>query len=259
MPDDCKDNCGGNLWKMVQVPHKWDKGRMVESSVRCECFWRKKKAAILTAARIPDRYTHCSLADFSTDHASAHSSLSVARLAAGRFVEDYPIEKSGILFVGPVGVGKTHLACAMLKELIELKGIASLFYSYADMLTEIRNTYSNGGERRFYRDQDGNEWNTESQILNHVIGVEVLLLDELGKVKASEWVLDKVREIIGGRYNKGRTTLATTNFPLAGSAKDILLEHKIGTDMVSRLREMCRVVQVDGADFRQRVQSAGFR
>jgi len=145
-----------------------------------------------------------------------------------------------------------------LRELI-LAGHSGLFYSYADLLTEIRNTYNDSGSRKFLTDPDGNRWETESQILNHVINVDVLLLDELGKVKASEWVLDKVREIIGGRYDKKRTTLVTTNFPLdpkpvSGKLAEIPLQDKVGADTVSRLREMCHIVEMEGSDYRHIVK-----
>jgi DNA replication protein DnaC len=146
------------------------------------------------------------------------------------------------------------LACAALRELV-LAGHSGLFYSYADLLTEIRNSYNDNGGLKYFTDPDGNRWETETQILNHVINVEVLLLDELGKVKATDWVLDKIREIIGGRYAKKNTTLITTNYPLdQKKPKDVLLQEKIGEDMVSRLREMCNIVEMEGTDFRHIVK-----
>src|SRR4029077_486072 len=163
-------------------------------------------------ARVPERYSGKKLEEFEIDFKGG--SLEQARFIAGKMVQEYPAEKAGLLFVGRVGIGKTHLASAVLRELIVTRGVAGLFCSYAELLTEIRDTYNDNGGAKYFRDEDGNRWGTESQILNHVINVDVLLLDELGKVKASEWVLVKVREIIGGRYDKKRTTLVTTNFPL---------------------------------------------
>jgi DNA replication protein DnaC len=207
---------------------------------------------LLKAARIPERYTG-GFGDYQIDFPGG--TLERARFIAATMVQKYPEEKEGLLFMGPVGIGKTHLACAVLRELI-LARHSGLFYSYADLLAEIRNTYNDNGGLKYFTDPDGNRWETESQILNHVINVDVLLLDDLGKVKASEWVLDKVREIIGGRYDKKRTTLVTTNYPLdtkraPGKPAEIPLKDKIGADMVSRLREMCRLVEMEGVDFRQ--------
>jgi DNA replication protein DnaC len=238
---------------MQNVPDRRDPALLCEVAVRCDCFQEKRRVLLLKASRIPGRYAG-GFDDFQTDFPGSNQSLELAKMFATDMVKEYPIQKTGLMFVGPVGIGKTHLACAVLRGLI-LRGIAGLFYSYADLLTEIRNTYNDNGTVKYFRDQDGNRWETESQILNHVINVEVLLLDELGKVKASEWVLDKIREIIGGRYDKKRTTLVTTNFPvdpkrISGQPQEIPLQDKIGADMVSRLREMCRLVEMEGPDYR---------
>jgi DNA replication protein DnaC len=243
--------CHGTALKVMTVPSKIHPSRMREVFVPCDCFYERRKSQLLKAARIPERYAG-GFGDYQIDYPGG--SLERARFTAAKMVEEYPGEKAGLLFVGPVGIGKTHLACAALRELV-LAGHSGLFYSYADLLTEIRNSYNDNGSLKYFTDPDGNRWETESQILNHVINVEVLLLDELGKVKASEWVLDKIREIIGGRYARKHTTLITTNYPLdQKKPKDILLQEKIGEDMVSRLREMCHIVEMEGPDYRHIVK-----
>jgi DNA replication protein DnaC len=114
------------------------------------------------------------------------------------------------------------------------------------------------------------------EILRPIFEAEVLVLDELGAVKSSEWVWDTVSHILNSRYNEKKTTIITTNFPnlppgdvqtSRGSASDSArqaargetLGDRITERMRSRLLEMCRVVQMEGADFRQKVQSANFR
>jgi DNA replication protein DnaC len=99
-----------------------------------------------------------------------------------------------------------------------------------------------------------------------------LVLDELGAVKPTEWVWDTVSLILNTRYNDNRTTIITTNFddqPAAGAGGAIsparaasrgeTLGDRIGERMRSRLHEMCRVVTLDGTDFRQKFRSANFR
>lgn len=244
--------CHGSTWKRERVPSKRDPARLREVAVRCDCFYETRTARMLKAARIPDRYSG-GFDSFQIDRRGG--SLEQALFMAAKMVEEYPAERAGLLFVGRVGLGKTHLATAALRELILTRGVTGLFCSYAELLTEIRATYNDNGGAKYFRDEDGNRWETESQILNHVINVDVLLLDELGKVKASEWVLDKVREIIGGRYDKKRTTLVTTNFPLdTKEPTEIALQEKIGADMVSRLREMCHIVEMEGQDYRHIVK-----
>ncbi len=250
----CQD---ADSWIYKQIPDELHPGKTRTVVERCECFYDKRRAALHKRSRIPEQYSN-GFSEYKENYYGADPSLGMAKLTAMRMMNEYPSEKAGLLFIGPLGVGKTHLACSVLRGLID-KGISGLFYSYADLLSEIRATYNDTGSAKYFIDEDGNRWETESQILNHVINVEVLLLDELGKVKATDWVLDKIREIIGGRYDKKRTTLITTNFPLTapqrapGVGAQILLQEKIGADMVSRLREMCTLVEMRGIDYRSRV------
>ncbi len=242
--------CEGTGWKTVVIPGK------ASRVTRCECRLDARTARLLKAAEIPARYEHCSLAEFVTDFAGAHRSLTAARLAAGRFVEEYPLEKTGLLFIGPIGTGKTHLAVGTLQELLRSKGTPCRFCDYRELLKEIQNSYNPSVQT------------TELEILLPVFDAEVLVLDELGAVKPTEWVWDTVSLILNTRYNDKRTTIITTNFSdqpagqssgARGAAREETLGDRIGERMRSRLHEMCRVVQMDGIDFRQKVQSANFR
>jgi DNA replication protein DnaC len=243
----------------VEAPGK---GRRV---TRCDCRTDVRVNLLLQAAHIPARYEHCTLADFATDFTGAHRSLAASRLAAGRFVEEYPLEKTGLLFIGPIGTGKTHLAVGIIQELVRSKGVPCLFCDYRELLKEIQNSYNASVQA------------TELQILRPVFESEVLVLDELGAVKPTEWVWDTVSHILNSRYNEKKTTIVTTNFlnlppgelqvsrGLSASeaarqaVRNETLGDRITERMRSRLHEMCRVVQLEGADFRQRVQSANFR
>jgi DNA replication protein DnaC len=232
---------------------------------RCDCRMDARVGLLLKSARIPARYEHCTLADFDTDFAGAHRSMATARLAAGRFVEEYPLEKTGLLFIGPIGTGKTHLAVGIIQELVRGKGVPCLFCDYRELLKEIQNSYNSSVQA------------TELEILRPVFEAEVLVLDELGAVKPTEWVWDTVSHILNSRYNEKKTTIVTTNFPnlppgelqvgrgvsaseaARQAVRNETLGDRITERMRSRLHEMCRVVQLEGADFRQRVQSATFR
>jgi len=252
-------SCGGSGWKRIEVPGK--AGRVA----RCECRIGARASRLLKAANIPMRYEHCILADFTTDFSGAHRSLAAARLAAGRFVEEYPLEKTGLLLIGPIGTGKTHLAVGIIQELARGMRVHCLFCDYRELLKEIQNSYNASVQT------------TELEILRPVFEAEVLVLDELGAIKPTEWVWDTVSHILNSRYNDKKTTIITTNFPDLppgeaqtgrGSAAAEAARHAVRTEtlgdriterMRSRLHEMCRVVQLDGSDFRLRVQSANFR
>ncbi|MGA2696943.1 MAG: ATP-binding protein, partial [Terriglobales bacterium] len=185
-------------------------------------------------------------------------------LAACRFVEEYPLERTGLLLTGSIGVGKTHLAVGIVRELILSKGIACLFYDYRDLLKQIQNSYNNSVQT------------TELAVLRPVFEAEVLVLDELGAVKPTEWVWDTVSLILNTRYNDDRTTIITTNLPYLAAGKrpdskstDLertqyaaakeTLGDRITERMFSRLHEMCRIVRMEGQDFRQTLRSASFR
>src|SRR6202171_931981 len=246
--------CDGTGWKSASM----DSERRV---TRCDCRLQARGRALLTSARIPKRYQHCELSNFDFD--GPHRLLANARMAACRFVEEYPVDNTGLLIIGSIGVGKTHLAVGIIKELILSKGIPCLFYDYRELLKQIQNSYNESVKA------------TELDVLRPVFDTEVLVLDELGAVKPTEWVWDTVSLILNTRYNDKRTTIITTNFADDGgqdayvnSSSDFAraqratrretLGDRIGERMRSRLHEMCRIIKMDGADFRQ-IRSASFR
>ena len=234
--------------------------------VRCECRLKSRGERLLAAARIPPRYEHCDLSTFKYDHDdNDQRSLAKAKLFAGRFVEDYPTEKTGLLFVGSVGVGKTHLAVGILKALIHDKGVPSLFCDYRELLKSIQNSYNSSVQA------------TEMGILRPIFDAEVLVLDELGAVRSTEWVFDTVNYILNSRYNDNKTTIITTNFPdkpeqargedensrsysaADRAARRETLGDRIGERMRSRLHEMCKKVEMEGADYRLHSKKAHFQ
>src|SRR5690348_2463218 len=167
-----------------------------------------------------------------------------------------PSGDKGLLIIGTIGTGKTHLAVGILKELILTRGIACLFYDYRELLKEIQNSYNDSVKA------------TELDVLRPVFETEVLVLDELGAVKPTEWVWDTVSLILNTRYNDNRTTIITSNFEnkpagalagARGATREETLGDRIGERMRSRLHEMSRIVRIDGHDFRQKFRSASFR
>lgn len=241
--------CEGTGWKAVTEG-------IDRRVTRCDCQLRSRSQTLLAAARIPKRYEHCELSEFDTRFEGAHPTLQRALLDAKAFVEGYPLETTGLLLIGSIGVGKTHLAVGIIKELLLKKGAACLFYDYRELLKQIQNSYNDSVQA------------TELDVLRPVFEAEVLVLDELGAVKPTEWVWDTVSLILNTRYNDNRTTIITTNFddkPAAavagprGVSRDETLGDRIGERMRSRLHEMCRIIKLDGSDFRQKFRSASFR
>jgi DNA replication protein DnaC len=244
--------CSGTGWQMVRTERN---GRTVTEARRCECFRKTHGQRLLEAARIPRRYLHCELSNF--EHEGPFRSLAPAHMAARRFVDEYPLESAGLLLTGPIGCGKTHLAVGIIKALMEQKSASCLFWDYRELLKEIQNSYNASVQA------------TEMQVLRPVFEAEVLVLDELGAAKPTEWVWDTVSHILNTRYNDKRTTIITTNYKdqaaaaaetgAARSAREETLGDRIGERMRSRLHEMCRVVRVEGEDFRMKYKRASFR
>ena len=255
--------CEGTGWRTVSPRPDAPQDRRV---TRCDCQLRERARALLAAARIPRRYEHCELANYDTDFPGAHRSLAEAHFLASGFVEKYDPRagEKGLLITGTIGTGKTHLAVGILKELLAEKGVPSLFYDYRELLKEIQNSYNDSVRT------------TELDVLRPVFESEVLVLDELGAVKPTEWVWDTVSLILNTRYNDNRTTIITTNFPdetgqdgypggvsefarAQRSVRRETLGDRIGERMRSRLHEMCRIINLEGADFRQKFRSASFQ
>ncbi len=243
--------CHGTGWKNLAD------GRVA----RCDCRLRERAERLLRQARIPARYEHCELGEFE----AMNSALAAAKLIANRFVEEFDPTRpnDGLLLIGPIGVGKTHLAVGVLKELIAQRGLACLFYDYRELLKEIQNSWN------------AQVQTTEMQVLRPVFEADVLVLDELGAVKPTDWVWDTVSHILNTRYNDRRTTIITTNYPdlphggriveirredgTLERRREETLGDRIGERMRSRLQEMCRKIEMSGDDFRPKFRSASFR
>jgi DNA replication protein DnaC len=188
--------CEGSGLRIVQ-----EDGRQVARP--CECRVARRAQRMLEQAHIPRRYENCTLDNFEPKYDGADRSLQTALIQARGFVKGYPLETEGkgLLLVGPVGVGKTHVAAGILKELVQERGAHGLFYDYRELLKEVQNSYNQKVAA------------TELEVLRPVFEAEVLVLDELGAAKPSDWVWDTVAHILNSRYNDRRTTIITTNYP----------------------------------------------
>ncbi len=236
---------------------------------RCDCQLEARVQRLLKNARIPRRYEQCSFESytFTSKLYPGTDSQRHAKEFAKRYAEEYPLVDVGLLFIGPCGVGKTHLAVSIIRSLILNKGIECRFSDFRELLKEIQNSYNPVSQ------------SSEMAILEPVLNVEVLVLDDLGAIKPSLWVQDTVAYILNSRYNEKRSTILTTNFldsePTAPPPEDMRrskreraavsypmdesLTDRIGVRMRSRLFEMCKAIHIDGQDFREVVKQAHHR
>ena len=157
---------------------------------------------------------------------------------AKQFVDEYPSLDFGLLFLGPCGVGKTHLAVAAIRMLMMQKGTQCLFYDFRDLLKEIQDSYNPVSH------------NSELKVLAPVYEAEVLVLDELGASKPTDWVRDTMTQIINTRYNDKKLTVFTTNYPDYQVLQEETLLDRVGVRLRSRLYEMCKAIELKGEDYR---------
>ena len=176
----------------------WHRTRLdpVKGALICDCRRSISPRRLFDDARIPPRFRAC---DFHNYYPKNDSQF-FAHSFASRLVNDFPAVETGLLFMGPVGVGKTHLAIAVLKELIEKKGVACLFYESGSLLKAIQDSYNPVSET------------SETRVLAPVYQAEVLVLDELGASVPTNWVRDTLYQIINTRYNNRKLTIFTTNY-----------------------------------------------
>ncbi|MBZ5527911.1 MAG: ATP-binding protein [Acidobacteriia bacterium] len=262
--------CQGTGWKVL--PRK--DGSAGKMAVPCDCGMEDRAARVFERAHIPKRYEHCDFESFVTDLSDERSytpaaarALKDAKMQAEGFSKNYPGSgESGLLLMGNAGAGKTHLAIAILRELLQ-RGHSGYFCEYGKLLREIQNSYNASSEA------------TEMSILEPVLKTEVLVIDDLGVIKPSDWVRDVIGFILNTRYadasrdlSHTRCTIITTNYldePRDKPApardpggrnvvvREDTLADRIGVRTRSRLYEMCRTVQLQVPDFRREVRQAG--
>jgi len=201
----------------------------------CPCRKQKAKETFAEKLRIPRRYENCNINNYDPKT----NSQTIAKSFAFKLATNYPATERGLIFMGTVGVGKTHLAISILKLLTE-RGFSCLFYEFGALLKEIQGSYNAISQT------------SELKVLQPIFDAEVLVLDELGASKPTEWVRDTMAHIINTRYNDKKLTIFTTNYLDERRAeRDETLEDRIGVRLRSRLFEMCRTVSLTGEDFRR--------
>lgn len=220
--------CDGTSWKTITVEG-------IERVTRCDCWHQQLYETLLKNARIPRRYLHCELTNFETHTDSQRT----AHRRALKLVDEFPIADRGLLLYGEAGVGKTHLAVAVLKEIIRRKGGRAVFFETRELLKLVRDTYSARAEA------------SELDVLQPVLQAELLVLDDLGAEKKSEWVEETLGLVINTRYSERRLTVITTNLSDTDNTEPTSFAYQLGLRTRSRLLEMCEWVRMEGVDTRE--------
>src|SRR5688572_12312678 len=221
--------CNDTQWKAIESDG-------IERVVRCDC-WRGALAdRLLASARIPPRFARASLDNFDHDMDTQGN----AWRKATAFVEAFPVVDHGLLLYGPHGVGKTHLAVGILKSVVRSKGARAFFFETRELLRLVRDTYNRSVEE------------TEMEVLKPLLDADLLVLDDLGAERTSEWVQETLGLVVNTRYNARRPTVFTSNLvdsPDNTDPRSFIFQ--LGARTRSRLIEMCDWVEIQGVDVRE--------
>ena len=232
--------CSGTGWRSSET------GDAVEP---CECRTQTRLERALAAARIPPRYQACAFTNFELyppRGGPRNESLWKALGVVDQYLADYPlVDGKGLLLMGETGVGKTHLTVALVKGLVE-KGAEVLFLDYQELLKRIQSSYN------------PKALTAEREVMRPVLETEVVVIDDLGANRVSDWVEDTINYLLNHRYNEKKPTLLTANLkeePVSGVPGKrrtyATFEERLGLRVTSRLQEMCRLVDIVAEDYRK--------
>lgn len=240
--------CGGSAFKFMRDE------RGYRYAIPCPtCTPLELRIKKFNDAKLPGRYHMASFENFFTDAPGPHGgkvgNLVEIQTRIFKTAIRFAPGDQGFLLYGIPGTGKTHLLAAFIRYLTLEKGITARFAEFSHLLSEIREQYDHG--------------KGDTRVLTPLVEAEVLAIDELGKGVNNEWQLSVLDELISKRYNKGKTTLFTTNYAL--HAKDFsstefsaeralreTLTERIGDRIFSRLFEMTSFIGVEAPDYRKR-------
>jgi DNA replication protein DnaC len=225
-------------------------------AVPCErCGPVKARVKRFNDARLPARYHEATFEGFITRDTAGQrnvGNLMDLKIRIFRTATSFTPGDQGFLLYGVPGCGKTHLLCAFIRYLTLEKGISARFIEFTHLLSTLREQFDRG--------------RGDTTVIAPLISVPVLAIDELGKGVNNEWQLSVLDELISKRYNQGKTTLFTSNYPLdtpemygtdtpsvhMEKALRQTLSERIGDRIFSRLFEMTEFLSVDAPDYRAR-------
>lgn len=154
--------------------------------------------------------------------------------------EKYKEDGTGLIFIGKYGTGKTHLAFSIANSLL-IQGVPVIYETFINLMEKLKESYSNNNLDYY-------------EIIKLYCQCDLLIIDDLGKERLSEWVLEKLFQIINTRYENMLPIIITTNYTEQELVKRLSLgnDGRTAASLVSRLNEICIEIDTDFQDYRKK-------
>lgn len=209
--------------------------------------------AVWSSVGIPPRLAHATLLNYRPTCPEQERALQKCRAFARNGLDNIA-RGHGLFLQGPVGTGKSHLIASVLRAMLEnntgcfgrppgrfdflgepvYKGYYCLMVSVVDLLGQLRESFTSDRLRP-----------AVYHLMHRCRTDAVVVLDDIGAEKPTDWVEEQLYALIDLRYRMQRSTFITTNCAMKE------LDEQIGSRSFSRIFEMCEGVRVGGEDWRK--------
>jgi len=250
------------IWRRISMSCTCDKGivqyeqqeaerkakEIAEEKAKAEKELQEKILHIRKESGMGERFLQKTFQSFITETTEQKKIKNIAQSYARMFDKSLPKRgeplpsRNGFIICGTKGTGKSHIASAIANDLIN-RGIGVICMTERNLYDSIRKTYS--------QDDGGNE----SYVRGRYERVPLLIIDDLGKEKPTEWTLATFYAIIDGRYDRAMPTIITTNYDIKSLIERLTPKgnDNITADaIVDRFNEMCEIIEMKGNSWRGR-------
>ena len=216
---------------------------MDESVKKCK---REYAMNLYNLANIPARFSKCKNTTYDNGEWQIRErTIQDALEYSVEYIKNFP-SKNPPFFIGSTGLGKTHLSISIISELTLKYNKKCFFKQFRDLISDIKDIYIKNASEKDYIDSFNS--------------YDVLIIDDLGSTRMSEWEMSILDTIIAERYNAAKHTIFSSNLSFLGSKiykqkkEDKILDYKIGERNISRIFEMCKILELKGTDFRKKIK-----